>query len=51
MMSISRERVRQIECQAKLRLRKLFARKRIVKAPMKRPFPISRTSRRFRIDH
>jgi DNA-directed RNA polymerase sigma subunit (sigma70/sigma32) len=51
MMSISRERVRQIECQAKLRLRKLFARKRIVKAPMKRPFPISRTSRRFRMDH
>jgi RNA polymerase primary sigma factor len=51
MMNISRERVRQIECQAKLRLRKLFARKRIVKAPMKRPFPVSRTSRRFRMDH
>ncbi len=51
MMDISRERVRQIECQAKLRLRKLFARKRIVKAPMKRPFPVSRTSKRIRYDH
>jgi RNA polymerase primary sigma factor len=29
-MGISRERVRQIECQAKARLRKLFARKRMV---------------------
>ena len=37
MMSISRERVRQIECQAKRRLRKLFARQRLVKAPPKRP--------------
>jgi hypothetical protein len=37
MMSISRERVRQIECQAKSRLRKLFARKRVVKAPPKEP--------------
>jgi len=37
MMSISRERVRQIECQAKTRLRKLFARKRLVKAPPKGP--------------
>jgi len=35
MMSISRERVRQIECQAKTRLRKLFARKRLVSAPLK----------------
>ena len=40
MMSISRERVRQIECQAKRRLRKLFARKRLVKAPQRRPFPM-----------
>jgi len=41
MMSISRERVRQIECQAKERLRKLFARRRLVKSPPRRP---SRTS-------
>ncbi|MCP3978697.1 MAG: RNA polymerase sigma factor RpoD/SigA [bacterium] len=39
MMSISRERVRQIECQAKARLRKVFARKRMVKAPSKQPYP------------
>jgi RNA polymerase primary sigma factor len=36
MMSISRERVRQIECQAKSRLRKLFARKRLMNTPLKR---------------
>lgn len=39
-MGISRERVRQIECQAKTRLRKLFAKKRMIKAPPKRPFPV-----------
>jgi RNA polymerase primary sigma factor len=50
-MGISRERVRQIECQAKTRLRKLFARKRMVKAPSKRPLPPSRVSKRIRIDH
>ena len=49
MMHISRERVRQIECQAKTRLRKIFARKRMMKAPPKRPFPGSRGSRRFRL--
>lgn len=38
-MGISRERVRQIECQAKTRLRKVFARRRMVKSPPKRPFP------------
>jgi RNA polymerase primary sigma factor len=38
MMSISRERVRQIECQAKTRLRKLFARKRLVNGRI-RPTP------------
>jgi len=47
-MSISRERVRQIECQAKLRLRKIFARRRIVKAPPKRPFPTRGAGRRIR---
>ncbi len=36
-MSISRERVRQIECQAKSRLRKLFARKRLINASAKPP--------------
>jgi RNA polymerase primary sigma factor len=36
-MGISRERVRQIECQAKMRLRKLFARRRMAKAPVKEP--------------
>jgi len=46
MMNISRERVRQIECQAKDRLRKMFARKRMVRSPAKRPFPMSRVSRR-----
>lgn len=39
-MGISRERVRQIECQAKARLRKVFARRRTVKSPSKRPFPV-----------
>jgi RNA polymerase primary sigma factor len=38
MMNISRERVRQIECQAKKRLRKLFTRKRRVKSPPKGPY-------------
>jgi RNA polymerase primary sigma factor len=41
MMSISRERVRQIECQAKTRLRKLFARKRLITAQPK-PAPMPR---------
>jgi len=45
MMNISRERVRQIECQAKERLRKVFARRRMVKAPAKRPAPVSRLNR------
>jgi len=51
MMNISRERVRQIECQAKTRLRKIFARKRMLKAPPKRPFPINGVARRFRVEH
>ena len=45
-MGISRERVRQIECQAKARLRKLFARRRMIKSPLKRPYPVSRVARR-----
>jgi len=51
MMSISRERVRQIECQAKNRLRKIFARRRVVKAPPKRPLPIGRANGSGRVDH
>jgi DNA-directed RNA polymerase sigma subunit (sigma70/sigma32) len=50
-MGISRERVRQIECQAKTRLRKLFTRKRMVKSPSKQPFPVSRIPRRARLSH
>jgi RNA polymerase primary sigma factor len=50
-MSISRERVRQIECQAKERLRKIFGRQRTVPAPQKRAFPLGRVSRRIRLDH
>jgi len=43
-MGISRERVRQIECQAKSRLRKLFGRKRMVKSPSRRPAGAGRPS-------
>jgi RNA polymerase primary sigma factor len=39
-MGISRERVRQIECQAKLRLKKLFAKRRMVKSPSKGHLPV-----------
>jgi RNA polymerase primary sigma factor len=49
-MGISRERVRQIECQAKTRLRKMFARKRMVAAPPKRPYPVSSISKTTRSD-
>jgi DNA-directed RNA polymerase sigma subunit (sigma70/sigma32) len=38
-MGISRERVRQIEAQAKVRLRKAFARSRAVSAPPKSIYP------------
>jgi len=50
-MNISRERVRQIECQAKSRLRKIFARTRVVKAPPKRPYPLGRVGRRAVREH
>jgi RNA polymerase primary sigma factor len=40
MMNISRERVRQIECQAKDRLRKMFARRRLVRSPSKQPVAV-----------
>jgi RNA polymerase primary sigma factor len=45
-MGISRERVRQIECQAKARLKKLFARKRMVQSPPRRPARAARAARR-----
>jgi RNA polymerase primary sigma factor len=48
MMHISRERVRQVECQAKNRLKKIFARKRVVGSPPKSVFPVARTQRRLR---
>ena len=46
MMNISRERVRQVECQAKMRLRKMFARKRVDSAP--RPSSAVRANHRLR---
>jgi RNA polymerase sigma factor (sigma-70 family) len=48
MMNISRERVRQVECQAKSRLKKIFARKRVLKSSSKTAFPATRTPRRLR---
>ena len=36
-MRISRERVRQIECQAKLRMRKIFDNRRSIQSPPKAP--------------
>ena len=50
-MGISRERVRQIECQAKTRLRKVFARKRMVKAPPKQPFPVNPVSKKPKLEN
>ena len=50
-MSISRERVRQIECQAKNRLRKIFARRRVVRAPSKRSLRVGRSAEPDTIDH
>lgn len=50
-MNISRERVRQIECQAKSRLRKIFTRRRMIKAPAKGPYAASRCSKPLRADH
>jgi len=45
-MGISRERVRQIEAQAKTRLRKAFARSRAVTAPPKSIYPNSSMRKR-----
>ena len=50
-MGISRERVRQIECQAKTRLRRLFARRRVVKSPSKKPYPVSRVAKGIQTSH
>jgi RNA polymerase primary sigma factor len=51
MMSISRERVRQVECQAKKRLRKIFSRNRFTRPPVRGPVAPSRATRRVRRDH
>lgn len=51
LMNISRERVRQIECQAKGRLRKIFTRKRMIKSPSKQPLGQARVARGVRTDH
>jgi len=40
-MGLSRERVRQIECQAKDRMRKLFHRRRSIDAPARRPLRVT----------
>jgi RNA polymerase primary sigma factor len=45
-MGLSRERVRQVECQAKERMRKLFNRRRRVDAPPKSPLPKARAASR-----
>jgi len=51
-MGISRERVRQVECQAKGRLRKLFAKKRMVKAPPKKPMAMRAVAKtRDEVEH
>ena len=51
-MGISRERVRQIECQAKSRLRKLFAKKRAAKPAAREAFSADRLETKFRaVDH
>jgi RNA polymerase primary sigma factor len=50
-MGLSRERVRQIECQAKERMRKLFHRKRRIGAPPKRAYPPLRARRRSTLAH
>jgi RNA polymerase primary sigma factor len=48
MMNISRERVRQVECQAKIRLKKIFARKQVAKHASGPAFPAARRSRGLR---
>ena len=48
MMDISRERVRQVECQAKNRLRRIFSRRRVAKSPPRTTPPTARTPRRLR---
>jgi len=47
-MGLSRERVRQIECQAKERMRRLFDKLRSVDAPLRSPFVPGRKSRQAR---
>ena len=44
-MDLSRERVRQIECQAKERIRQIFRRRRRINAAPKGPYPQARSRR------
>ena len=50
-IGVSRERVRQIECQAKNRLRRLFTRRRLMKAPQKGPVAPGNGAGRRPTDH
>ena len=50
-MSLSRERVRQIECQAKERMRKMFVKMRSVQAPVKPPLAAVRRTPKEPLSH
>ena len=50
-MNLSRERVRQIECQAKERMRRLFLKLRSVDAPLRAPTVLRRRARRTPVAH
>ena len=50
-LKVSRERVRQIECRAKIRIRKIFDERRAIKAPARKPQASRRRSSRSRNEH
>ena len=51
-MGLSRERVRQIECQAKEKMRKVFAKMRAIKKPAAKPeCPAVRCSTKVAVTH
>ena len=51
-MGLSRERVRQIECQAKEKMRKVFAKMRAIKKPaIKAEYPAVRCARNVALTH